>query len=349
MVKLFYGIDVLDGLKQVEYESVNCVVTSPPYFRQRDYKVKGQIGLEKTPEEYINRLVAVFQAVRRTMRDDATLWLNIGDSYASNGSGGHGATGGRDKSTLAGKLPPLGNAPTKKQAISGLHPKNLMMIPAQLALALQADGWILRSDIIWFKPNPMPESCTDRPTKAHEYIFLFSKKPIYFYNSDAIRTISKGPTKKMPDGWDTGSGGHGSFHRDGREKGAQMKDLPETQKNIRKFRDKQRGHSRRHAGFNDRWDMMTGEEQAANGANARSVWEIATQAYTGHFATFPKEVAKRCILAGSPAGGVVLDPFSGSGTTGEVALGLGRKYIGIDLNKKYLELARQRIGIFACV
>ncbi len=287
-------------------ESVQCCVTSPPYWGLRDYgtatwnggdkecdhsperrggrfaravsakqrsntgsgtisgrecpcgarRVDAQLGLESTPEEYVANMVAVFREVRRVLRDDGTLWLNLGDSYA-------------------GVVPP------------GLKPKDLVGIPWRLAFALQADGWWLRSDIIWAKPNPMPESVTDRPTKAHEYVFLLSKRATYYYDAAAIRTLAKSDTTKMPDGWDTGPGAHGTIHRNGREKGRRT--------------DKQRGHSRRHDGFNDRWDHMEKSKQTVNGANARTVWQIATQPYSGaHFATFPEELARRCIVAGSP-------------------------------------------------
>lgn len=200
-----------------------------------------------------------------------------------------------------------------------------------LAFALRADGWYLRQDIIWAKPNPMPESVSDRCTKSHEYLFMLSKSRRYYYDAKAIREESSWipEDSKMPDGWDTGPGSHGSFHRDGREKG--------------KRSDKQRGHSRRHAGFNDRWDSMSKEEQASMGRNKRSVWNIATRPFPGaHFATFPPDLVKPCILAGCPEGGTVLDPFFGSGTTGEVAQKLGRKCIGIELNPDYCKLAKKR-------
>lgn len=274
------------------------------------------------------KLVAVFQEVRRVLTTDGTLWLNLGDCY-----GGYYGHKYAHKPFGVDRTPDASTPPNKPS--NGKMAKNLIGIPWRVAFALQADGWWLRSDIIWSKPNPMPESVTDRPTRAHEYVFLLSKSARYYYDAAAIRTEAKTPTTKMPDGWDTGPGAHGSFHRDGREKGRRA--------------DKQCGHSRRHAGFNDRWDAMERDDQIANGANARSVWEIATQPYPeAHFATFPEELARRCILAGSAPGDTVLDPFGGSGTVAQVATGNGRGALYIDLNPAYRELAQQRIGALLC-
>lgn len=325
---LYVG-DALEVLRTLPDESVQCCVTSPPYWGLRDYGVEGQLGLERTPEEYVAKVVTIFQEVRRVLRDDGTLWLNLGDSFNSIGhkksSSGYGTTG------LAGGVAQEHTPLRRENSAPGLKHKDLVGIPWRVAFALQADGWYLRSDIIWSKPNPMPESVTDRPTKAHEYVFLFSKSQRYFYDADAIRTPATSPTTKMPDGWDTGRGAHGSFHREGREKGRKT--------------DKQRGHVRRHAGFNDRWDSLSKAEQQAMGANARSVWTIATKPYpNAHFATFPPELAERCIKAGTKPTDTVLDPFGGSGTTAAVATGLGRNAIHIDLNSEYLHLAIDRIG-----
>ncbi|KKK78200.1 hypothetical protein LCGC14_2845950, partial [marine sediment metagenome] len=380
---LYVG-DALEVLRTLPDESVQCCVTSPPYWGLRDYgagtweggaedcdhlqkvggtrnstlgeasgghaisdearvrsttrsfvpfagecrkcgatRVDHQLGLEATPEEYVAKLVEVLQEVRRVLREDGTLWLNIGDRYAHDRSGGHGATGGLGSSTLASPAP-FAATPTRRPFPVGLKPKDLVGIPWRVAFALQADRWYLRSDIIWSKPNPMPESVTDRPTKAHEYVFLLSKSQRYHYDANSIKTPATAPTTKMPDGWDTGPGAHGSFHRNGREKGRKT--------------DKQRGHGRRHAGFNDRWDSISKAEQQVMGANARSVWTIATKPYpNAHFATFPPELAARCILAGSTPGDTVLDPFGGSGTTASVATGLGRNAIHIDLKPEYLD------------
>lgn len=313
--------DVTEVLKGLPDKSIQMCVTSPPYFALRDYGVDGQLGLEDTPEAFVEAMVAVFSQVKRVLKDDGTLWLNIGDSYAGSGKGGHS-----DRMRSKNWAP---NLPADGKNY-GLKPKDLIGIPWMLAFALRADGWYLRQDIIWSKPNPMPESVKDRPTKAHEYIFLLSKQPRYYYNSNAIRTIPKAPTTKMPDGWDTGIGDHGSFHRNGREKGEKL--------------DKQRGHGRHHAGFNDRWDQMSKEEQQSLGSNKRSVWEVATHPYKeAHFATFPPKLIEPCILAGSKEDDVVLDPFLGSGTTAVVALRAGRKFVGIEINPEYAKLAEERI------
>lgn len=309
-------------------ESVQCVVTSPPYYGLRNYQINGQIGLEKTHLDYADSIVQVFQEVRRVLTSDGTVWLNIGDSFASGKGTCHnpgGNTSSYNVHMKAQNVHPLDRGNKSSLATVGLKPKDLIGIPWRVAFALQADGWYLRSDIIWAKPNPMPESVTDRPTRSHEYLFLLTKSARYFYNAAAIRTPAKSETRKMPDGWDTGSGAHGAFHRNGREKG--------------KSTDKQRGHSRRHNGFNDRCDAMEKAEQQVNGANARSVWWVATQGTPlAHFATFPEALVRPCILAGSHPGDLVLDPFAGTGTVGKVALEHGRKAVMIDLNYDYLRL-----------
>jgi DNA modification methylase len=205
-----------------------------------------------------------------------------------------------------------------------------MLLPARVAIALQESGWWVRDEIIWHKPNPMPSSVKDRTTPAHEMIYMMSRSAKYHYDAAAICTEATSKTSKMPDNWDTGEGAHGTRHRDGRQKGEKT--------------DKQRGHSRQHAGFNDRWDSMTKEEQQANGANKRSVWSIAPRPFKeAHFATFPPELIRPCIRAGCPPGGIVLDPFFGAGTTGLVATQEGRRFIGIELNPAYAEIARNRI------
>ena len=318
--------DVLERLRELPDECVHTCITSPPYWGLRDYGTDGQLGLEATPQEYVAKMAEVFRAVRRVLRDDGTLWLNMGDSYCSTAPGTKNAPQAKGSSTN-----PEQWANNRPSTPLGLKPKDLVGIPWRLAFALQADGWWLRSDIIWSKPNPMPESVMDRPTKAHEYLFLLSKCEQYYYNAAAIRTPAKSCTTKMPDGWNTGDGAHGSFHPNGREKGRKT--------------DKQRGHSRSHAGFNDRWDKMEREEQIQNGSNIRTVWTIATEPYPeAHFATFPQKLVEPCILAGCPEGGIVLDPFMGSGTTALVALKANRKFIGIELNPKYAEMARKRIA-----
>lgn len=285
--------------------SVHCCVTSPPYWGLRDYGHDRQIGLEETPEEYVKRLVEVFARVWRVLRADGTLWLNLGDSYASDVKG----SGGSGKSRL-GPNGDLQNIEFQKMEPKrfnhGLMPKNLVGIPWRVAFALQASGWYLRSDIIWHKPNPMPESVTDRPTKAHEYIFLLSKSERYYYDGEAINEPA---TSKFGFGITNGSQKYGDEI-----------DL-----------------ARPHSG----WMGGNGENR-----NKRSVWTVPTSPFPeAHFATYPPDLIKPCILAGCPAGGTVLDPFGGSGTTGMVALELGRKAILIELNPEYVKLAEQRCNV----
>jgi DNA modification methylase len=348
--------DALETLRSLPSRSAQCIITSPPYYALRDYGVEGQIGLEPSLEAYFERLLPVFDELHRVLRLNGTLWLNIGDSYANDEKWG-GATGGKHAGGLHGE--PVGRARRK----TGLKPKELMLVPFRLALALQAAGWWVRQTIIWDKPNPMPESVTDRCTQSHEYLFLLTRSERYYFDAAAIRTplaektfttfgishaaqgndalggvksdnwgrtvaVRQPKTWKTPAGWDTttGEGGHTSIHRSGRA-------------------DKQRGHSRRHAGFNDRWDAMTKAEQQALGANKRSVWTVATEPFTdAHFATFPARLIEPCILAGSRPGDLVLDPFGGSGTTGAVAAHHERDYLLIELNPAYVEMARQRIA-----
>jgi DNA modification methylase len=301
--------DTREVLKTLPSNSVHCCVTSPPYWGLRDYGVPGQLGLESTPEEYVANMVEVFREVRRVLRDDGTLWLNLGDSYAMNFSGGKGRKAGVGPNP--GK--PIHNAiddqdkPARKIP-DGLKPKDLVGIPWRVAFALQMDGWYLRSDIIWHKPNAMPESVTDRPTKAHEYIFLLSKSPRYYYDADAIKEPLARPEelyRKTPPVF-----------------GGRLK----------------------HDGYGTR--KYSGNEYSGerDGRNKRTVWTVPTRPFNGaHFATFPEELIEPCILAGCPVGGTVLDPFFGAGTTGLVALKLDRKYIGIELNPEYVKLAEERL------
>jgi DNA modification methylase len=318
--------DVRTILATLPAESVQCVVTSPPYWGLRDYGVADQLGLEATPEEYVKRMAAVFAEVRRVLRSDGTLWLNMGDSYAAN----------RSYQVVDTKHTDVGNS-LSMQIPPGLKPKDLVGMPWRLAFALQADGWYLRSDIIWSKPNPMPESVTDRPTKAHEYLFLLTKSARYYYDADAIRE-SAGTFTKMPDGWDTGPGSHGSFHRQGREKGRRS----DKQSDIRGA---QVSGGDRTSGFNDRWDASEANGTAPLTRNKRTVWTIATQPYPeAHFATFPEDLVEPCILAGTKPCDLVLDPFAGSGTTLAVAKRLDRDYLGIELNPAYVTLAERRLA-----
>jgi len=324
-------------------QTVQCVVTSPPYWGLRDYKLgKRGIGLEPTPDLYVQHIVEIFREVKRVLRDDGTLWLNMGDCYTSM------LRSGRDESPGVGAKQEMSKVHTQVKWHAGdgskfqwqipafgtmLKPKDLVGIPWRVAFALQADGWWLRSDIIWSKPNPMPESVTDRPTKAHEYLFLLTKSERYYYDQEAIKEPWSTNTHdkksiKTPDGWDTtsGKGGHGSFHKDGREKGVSRKSA-EPGSGIRM-------NLSFEAAITDRLEFR----------NRRTVWEIATQPFPeAHFATFPEALVEPCIKAGSKAGDTVLDPFAGSGTVGVVALKHGRSFVGLDLQPDYCKMAVKRI------
>jgi DNA modification methylase len=305
--------DALEVLKGYPSEAVHCVVTSPPYWGLRDYGDEGQLGMEPTPDEYINHLVDIFREVRRVLRKDGTLWLNLGDSYAGSGRGMNGdGTAGVMRSgkqiSNHGSIVSLGE---KKHLVdAGLPRKNLVGIPWRVALALQADGWILRSDIIWSKPNPMPESVKDRPTRAHEYIFLFAKSQRYYYDAHAIAEPAKCPEDDL---------------RRIRAQHEGNKSVATAQRNgLRK-----RGRSM---------------ESIQIGRNKRTVWTVTPAQYReAHFATYPPRLIEPCILAGSPEGGTVLDPFAGSGTTLLTSLRLGRNAVGIELNPEYVEIACRRI------
>jgi DNA modification methylase len=315
---------------------VQMCVTSPPYWGLRDYGVAGQLGMEKTPDEYVAKMVEVFRIVRGLLADDGTLWLNVGDTYAGGGNGGGGsfakdgircAEPGTDKN----KATRFGS----RGVLNGIKSKDLIGIPWLLAFALRADGWYLRQDIIWSKPNPMPESVRDRCTRAHEYLFLLSKSPRYFYDYDAIKEPCVGNENAK-----TFRGGayvnNATFNN---AEGGKRQVVG----NVRT--DKQRGHSRRHGVFNDRWDAMERAEQCSGMRNKRSVWQVAPIPFKGaHFATFPPDLISPCILAGSRPGDLILDPFMGSGTTAQVALSLGRRYLGCELNPAYRELADARIA-----
>ncbi len=306
--------DALTELQTMAAESVQCCVTSPPYYGLRDYGVDGQIGMEETPETYITKLVDVFREVRRVLKDDGTLWVNIGDSYAGSGKGRNadgshqeGGKQGTSRGTVEGEI--------FKTITPDCKPKDLIGIPWMLAFALRADGWYLRQDIIWSKPNPMPESVTDRCTKSHEYVFLLSKSASYFYDNLAVMEAAaydgrkdmmmKG-SPKLQDGKFLANGNPNSFHAKGHE----------------------------------RWQT---DSAGSYVRNRRSVWSVPTKPYSeAHFATFPPALIEPCILAGSRPGDTVLDPFGGSGTTAQVANKFGRKAALIELNPKYCELAMKR-------
>ena len=275
-------------------------VTSPPYYGLRDYGHDGQIGLEETPEEYIKAMVEVFRCVWEVLEDDGTLWLNIGDSYYNYRPGKGQAL---VQQTVANNDQDLPQTCARRgNKLEGLKEKDLIGIPWMLAFALRADGWYLRQDIIWHKPNPMPESVQDRCTKAHEYIFLLSKSQKYYYDHESI----KDPVKQD---WGTRDRADGKYHNEG--SGLQP-----------------------HSGL----------EKSYETSNKRSVWTVTTKPYEGaHFAVFPTDLIEPCIMAGAPVGGVVLDPFMGSGTTAQVAQSLNRQYLGCELNPAYKPLQDKRL------
>ena len=297
-VELYRG-DCREVLKALPAESVHCVVTSPPYWGLRNYGVDGQMGLEQTPEAYVAGMVEVFREVRRTLRPDGVMFLNLGDAYWTDGK--RGSDGVNEWSEAKRSNGMYAELPASNTMLP-LKPKDLIGIPWRVALALQADGWWLRSDIIWAKPNPMPESVTDRPTKAHEYLFLLAKSERYYYDAEAIAE----PT--APEAW------HNSDFR--RERNAEIHPT-----------------------------IGTGERNSRGPTrNKRDVWTVATHSFSeAHFAAFPPDLIRPCILAGCPQGGVVLDPFNGAGTTGLVALEYGRRYIGIELNPEYIEMTKRRL------
>mgnify|MGYP003137194805 CR=1 FL=1 len=295
--------DALETLAGLGAGSVQCCVTSPPYWGLRDYGHPGQLGLEPTPGEYVARMVAVFAEVRRVLRDAGTLWLNLGDSYQPDHIQRARPNQGLNKR----------NARThERRSAPGLRPKNLVGVPWRVAFALQEDGWYLRSDIIWEKPNPMPENVPDRPTRAHEYLFLLTKKARYYYDADAIsRPIAEKTAKRYE--YEFGGPKNSAL-----EAGGAKLTAPGTRRM-------------------GRWD--TPETR-----RARSVWTIATQPYSGaHFAVMPPALIEPCIKAGTKPGDLVLDPFSGAGTVGMVARRLQRSYVGIELNPEYADMSRRRI------
>jgi len=312
--------DALDALRAIEAATVDVCITSPPYYNLRDYGTDGQIGLEKTPEEYIDRLLAVFREIRRTLKDGGTLWVNIGDSYAT-------SSNARPPANTRNK-----HGHTVKEIPKGYKPKDLIGIPWMLAFALRADGWYLRQDIIWHKPNAMPESVTDRCTKAHEYIFMLSKSEHYYFNQDAIAERC-GPNTHARISQDlinqiSAHRANGGKKTNGPAKAASQKTQQGETGAIKN---------------NPSWDQSVCLPVTKR--NKRSVWTIpAKGCKDAHFATFPPDLIRPCVLAGSRPGGVILDPFFGSGTTGLVAAEEGRRYIGIDINPQYCEIAKKRLA-----
>lgn len=402
-------------LKNLPEKSIDCCVTSPPYYGLRDYGMKDQIGLEDTPEEYIERLVRVFREVRRVLKDDGTLWVNIGDTYNSSPAGSVKSSfqGTNNKGSIAQTY--------TKHLVNNCKPKDLIGIPWLLAFALRSDGWYLRQDIIWHKPNPMPESVTDRCTKSHEYIFLLSKKQRYYFDyksiqepmqtssivrlSQNIESQTGSYTPSKGNGKMKAVGGKMSKYRDEDQESSVRQGMNKNRGNktiqVRRplpnqsefvsflrertdvdmicnntdltrtkvehwFRTDKNGFSypsvddwKKARDFIDDWGeefrqidyaltdvIYESDEIGKNNnwkRNKRDVWSITTKPLKeSHFATFPEDLIKPCILAGSQVGGVVLDPFFGSGTTGRVAMELNRMYIGIELNPDYIEISKKR-------
>ena len=301
--------DALETLKNFPNESINCCITSPPYYGLRDYHKKGQIGREATVEEYLNRLVEVFREVRRVLKKDGTCFLVLGDSYAGTSS----KKEQRDPKYPKGRN---GQDLSITQKVAGYKSKDLMGIPWRLALLLREDGFYLRSDIIWHKENAMPEACRDRPTRSYEHIFLLSKSPKYYYDYEQMAEPMKEVSKKR---YVRGRKPDNKYLKE--NSGAKLQKINEARKygeykgdNIPQFR------------------------------NKRDIWTINTTSFRGnHYAAFPPKLVEICMLAGCPKGGVILDPFIGSGTVGFVALMQDRNYIGIELNEEYVNLARKRI------
>lgn len=327
--------EVLCGMADA---SVDCCVTSPPYYGLRDYGIEGQIGQEASPDLYISNLVRVLMEVHRVLRPQGTLWLNLGDTYAGSGKGSGGSYAKdypgreeyckpRDRSV---KRWGGGNVP----ATGHLKRKDLMMIPAQVAIALQMEGWYLRSEIVWHKTNGMRESVKDRPCAVHEKIFLLSKSDRYFYDYEAVRIE---PSE------------YSMQYRRTRENYNKPEQSAPGQSPHSGSRDKQGGHSRRHAGFNKRWDQMSRDEQRSFGAALNNVWAHGVGGTRiKHYAVMSDRIAETCIKAGCPVGGVVLDPFCGSGTTGIVAKRLGREFVGNDINPDYATMSDERVAATPC-
>lgn len=322
--------DVRAGLATLPDNSVDCIVTSPPYWGLRDYGYEGQIGMEPTLGEHIAVLVGIFEECRRVLKPEGTFWLNYGDCYAS-------SPNGRNAAEIVGDDRIFRDKPFSTVQGS-LKPKDLCMMSNRLAIALQDAGWWVRSEIVWHKPNPMPESIKDRPAGAHEKIWLLTKSQRYLYDADAVRVPAKESSlARWSQDIDAQSGSDRA--NGGKKTNGRMKAVGGAKK-----ADKQRGHGRRHDGFNDRWDRMSREEQRANGANLKNVWTIATKPFSeAHFATFPPAIAETCIKAGCPVGGIVLDPFGGAGTTGLVADALERDALLIEMSPEYCAIAEKRI------
>lgn len=331
-----FNQECLGGLKKITDNSIDCCVTSPPYWGLRNYGVDGQLGLEDTPEEFVSKMVLIFTEVKRVLRNDGTLWLNLGDSYGGSGKGAatHPGTNNNWKQgTSKG---------THKKTIHGfrseeIKPKDLVGVPWMVAFALRSSGWYLRQDIIWSKPNPMPESVTDRCTKSHEYIFLLSKSKKYYYDNEAIKTPLKDASIAR-------------LIQDIENQKGSNRVPNKTNGNMKAVSGKKKFDSSMAAGGSKIGDHNgyfdnEGNPICSTMANKKSVWTVNTKGYKeAHFATFPEKLIIDCIKAGCPENGVVLDPFMGAGTTALVARKLNRNYIGFELNKEYIEISNKRLN-----
>ncbi|MDQ0654396.1 DNA-methyltransferase [Pseudomonas cedrina] len=336
--------DCIESMRTLQDKSAQMCVTSPPYYGLRDYGVDGQIGLEETPAEFISRLVDVFREVRRVLRDDGTAWVNMGDSYAGSW-GAHGRDDmGVGVSTLSQRQVMASQRKAKATTHAEYKPKDLMGMPWRLAFALQDDGWYLRQDIIWHKPNPMPESTRDRCTKAHEYIFLLSKSRRYHCDMSAIREpAAEASLNRWAQDIENQAGSdrvpgksNGPMKAVGGDRSRRDSFQREDSKREQVIPGQSKGTHRPDRAESE-WDIGT--------RNKRSVWTVATQGFKGaHFATFPPDLIRPCILAGARLGGVVLDPFGGAGTTAVVAMQEGRKSILCELNPEYAAMAERRIA-----
>lgn len=333
--------DCLQQLRGLPDQSVNCCVTSPPYFGLRDYGVEGQIGLEETPAEFIARLVDVFREVRRVLRNDGTCWVNMGDSYASKANGPLGAGGHTtDAPHVAIRT---AHARRSSRIPNGFKHKDLMGMPWRLAFALQDDGWYLRQDIIWNKQNPMPESVRDRCTKAHEYIFLLSKSQRYYFDQQAIlEPVSPNTHARLAQ--DVAAQIGSSRANGGAKTNGNMKAVARKSNGVgwghgTDSAERNRGRVKDNTSMDSALAIMPTER------NKRSVWTVPTHSFRGaHFATYPPDLIRPCILAGAPRGGLVLDPFGGAATTALVAMQEGRRSILCELNPEYAQLGHARLA-----
>jgi DNA modification methylase len=362
--------NVMEGIKQLPDKCVNSVITSPPYFGLRDYGVSGQLGLEKTPEEYVFNMVQLFTDIKRVLKDDGTLWLNLGDSYASGGRNRTPDQAEKNSTLLGGRNTQRQSLYQPNKITEGLKAKDLIGIPWMVAFALRASGWYLRQDIIWHKPNPMPESVTDRCTKSHEYIFLLSKSAKYYFDHSAIKQpLAKATHVRLAQDIanQTGSNrvpgktngtmkavGPASWNGSSFDKG-KTGEMKHTRGGINKGLTFGGKKGREYTPDKDDPNYRNGSEQwgreytpSPDGkANKRSVWTVTTKPFKeAHFATFPEDLITDCVKAGCPKGGIVLDPFMGAGTTALVALKLGRNFTGFELNPDYIRIAEKRLDAF---